>query len=285
MNEIFNMKRIFFSKMHGLGNDFMIVNAINQKFFPKLDTIKVLANRTSGIGFDQLLILRKSHIPNFDFYCQIFNSDGTEAFQCGNGFRCLAKYIYYNIDKRLFHVIYTKRHIITTLISKRGKEIIVNMGVPRFNSKPILDSLKNRSLNKLLITNNKIDSFKLVEIGNLHIIFDMTNRREDVKKKKFINFLSKINRLFFEGINIGLMSIVDDERILLNVHERGSGETKSCGSGACAAVAFGIKDRLLKNLVSVRSKGGYLKIYWNGKNSPIFMKGSAKYVYEGSILM
>lgn len=278
-------KKILFSKMHGLGNDFVIVNTIHQKFFPRPKIIRMFARRTLGIGFDQLLILRESHSSRFDFYCQIFNSDGTESFQCGNGFRCLAKYIYVNINKKPFHIIRTKKHTVITSIKDRGKEITVNMGTPRFISKKVLTVFQKEWLRQLLTFEKEYNHFEMVNIGNSHLVFIIQDSKEIVRIFRLIHSSLRINELFPKGININLMQIINRKKIFLKVYERGSGETKSCGSGACAAVAFGIKDRLLKNLVSVRSKGGYLKIYWNGKNSPIFMKGSAKYVYEGSILM
>lgn len=225
--------------MHGLGNDFIIINGIKENFFFCSKFISELSNRNTGIGFDQMLIIEKSKIFDVDFNCRIFNSNGREVFQCGNGIRCVGKYlIFKKITSKKIITISTKFHKFTLFIFDK-KNICVNMGVPNFEPKKIPFKITKKKKKYLIKIKNKNIFFRVVSIGNPHCILRVKN----IKKAK-VNFFGSIlekHHLFPEKVNVGFMQIVNSKHIKLRVYERDLGETKSCGSGACAAVSVGIK--------------------------------------------
>ncbi|WP_193372449.1 diaminopimelate epimerase [Buchnera aphidicola] len=268
-----------FSKMHGLGNDFMVINCIKENFILSSVFIKKLSNRHTGIGFDQLLIIEKSYNPLFDFHYRIFNSNGNEVEQCGNGARCVGRFL-------LLKNLTNKKKILVS--TKTGRLIIeflsdnliqVNMQEPIFKltcfnlSKNI--SQKNFSIKLFNLT------CSLVSIGNPHCILKVQNI-----KYAPVNIIGKkieSNPLFLSKINVGFMQIVNKKYIKYRVYERDVGETNACGSGACAAVAVGIVKNDLSNKVRVKLLGGDLIIKWEGFGHPLYMIGPAKHIYDGFI--
>ncbi|QCI18533.1 diaminopimelate epimerase [Buchnera aphidicola (Aphis nasturtii)] len=276
-----NKKKINFSKMHGLGNDFMVIESITQDFVLSSSQIKQLSNRHTGIGFDQLLLIEKSNSVEFDFYYRIFNSNGNEVEQCGNGARCVGLFLILKglTNKKKINLNTNKKNIIINFISEDIIE--VNMNEPIFTLNSIVNSEKFKNHNFLtkILDNNLLCS--LVSIGNPHCIIQV----ESIKHApvKTIGRIIEKQSIFPEGINVGFMQILNKNYIKLRVYERNEGETQSCGSGACAAVAVGIIQNILSNNVQVELLGGILSIKWKGFRNSLYMTGPAKYIYEGCI--
>lgn len=260
-------KPIKFWKMHGLGNDFVVIDTLTQDVSINALPIKELAHRHTGIGFDQLLLIGKS--DNADFSCRIFNSDGSEAEQCGNGMRCVTRYIQESkLSSKNKLSIETKAGIVEAIINDFD-HIQVNMGTPTFDA-PCDIELDDNSY-KLTI----------VSMGNPHAILPV----DTIKTFPISNIGPKISThsIFPHGTNVGFMEVVDRGHIRLRTFERGSGETLACGSNACAAVVAGIQNGLLDNKVKVELLLGDLWIEWTGKDMPVLMIGPAAAVFEGRI--
>lgn len=277
---------MLFSKMHGLCNDFVIVDCVKQKnlfFSPKI--IQNLANRNTGIGFDQLLIVEPSN-PNHkcDFNYRIFNANGKEVEQCGNGARCIAIFLYLKglIKKRKIKIHTKKGYIFLNI--KKNNFVCVNMGIPKFHPKDIpfySKTNKIKNFYKIKLKNYKQIFFNVVSLGNPHCVIKVNKINND--EIKTIGPLIEKHKKFPEGVNVGFLEKINKNKINLRVYERGVGETKACGSGACAAVAVGIRKGILSNNVSVNLLGGVLNIFWKGLGHPIFMTGPATYIYDGNI--
>ncbi|WP_343128185.1 diaminopimelate epimerase [Buchnera aphidicola (Takecallis taiwana)] len=274
-------KVLNFSKMHGLGNDFVILDRINQEFNLSKQVIQKISNRNTGIGFDQLLIVEHAKNIKYDFYYRIFNSDGSEVAQCGNGARCFAYFIYLKkmTIKTTLMVQTQNSHIIIQIINKNN--IIVNMGKPQFNLLNIPKFILNNFRLNTFTVNDCIIKYGTIFIGNPHFITIVKNIKNYpvCRIGKILN-----NHSFFpDGINVNYMQVVSNEHIILRVYERGVGETQACGSGACASVVFGIIQGILKNHVIVTLPGGDLQVRWNGFGHDVYMTGPAEYVYDGYI--
>ncbi|AMA65147.1 Diaminopimelate epimerase [Candidatus Arsenophonus lipoptenae] len=270
-----------FSKMHGLGNDFMVVDAVTQNVCFSTELICRLSDRYKGVGFDQLLLVEAPYDPEFDFHYRIFNADGSEVFQCGNGARCFARFVRMKklTNKRLIKVsTQSSRKLI--LLVEENEDICVNMGVPEFKSFNLFFK-KEKIKKKYISTIQQTRLCGIVFIGNTHCVLQVEN--VDTIKVNLLGSILEKNKFFPDKPNIGFMQIVNHEHIKLRVHERGVGETQACGSSSCAAVAIGIKQGLLKNNVRVDLPGGMLKIHWNGLGHPLFMIGPAIHVYDGII--
>ncbi|ALD15509.1 diaminopimelate epimerase [Buchnera aphidicola (Aphis glycines)] len=276
-----NKKKINFYKMHGLGNDFMVIESITQDFVLSSSKIKKLSNRNTGIGFDQLLLIEKSNNTKFDFHYRIFNSNGNEVEQCGNGARCVGLFLILKgfTNKKIINLSTNKKNIIINFISEDIIE--VDMNEPVFEVKSITNSEKFRKHNfSVKIFNNHL-LCSLVSIGNPHCVFQV----ESIKNAPVKNIGKIIEKesIFPDGINVGFMQILNKNHIKLRVYERNEGETQSCGSGACAAVAVGIVKKMLCHHVKVELLGGILSVKWKGFGNSLYMTGPAKYVYEGYI--
>lgn len=241
--------------MHGLGNDFVVINNMTQNIDFTPSIITALSDRHRGIGCDQVLVLEKSTDSAIDFNYRIFNSDGSEVGQCGNGARCLAKFIHDNklSDKKKLVVKTTTSTLILTL--QPDGDVSVNMGVPK-DFRPI-QTLAYSGLQ--------------LSLGNPHAVFKVDNIKD-----------SGLNNLGLDSVNIGFMKVIDKSHIKLRVFERGVGETQACGSGACAAVVVGILQKDLDNTVCVELTGGKLYVSWAGEGQPVTMTGPAVKVFEGS---
>jgi diaminopimelate epimerase len=256
------------TKMHGLGNDFIVIDAINQSVSLTPKQIKKLASRHTGIGFDQCLVVEKSTRPHIDFLYRIFNSDGTEVGQCGNGARCLARFIQH-------YKLSTKTHLTVATTTTELKlqlnpdhTVTVNMGTPIWAPNP--DIIPGRTMHALTL-------------GNPHVVMQV----DEIKTAPIETLGPQIEThlLFPEHTNVGFFEIDTPRHIKLRVHERGAGETQACGSGAAAAAAVGRKFYDLEASVRVTLPGGDLTIDWPDMTGPLFMTGPADFVYEGTVMM
>ena len=273
------MVKIPFTKMHGIGNDFIIINQIDVDYHLSKKIIRQLANRRTGIGFDQMLIIEKSSLEHADFKYRIFNADGSEVAQCGNGARCFFRFIHYHgLSAKKNIVVETKAGILA-LFDKDNGMIGVDMGEPIFNHEKI--PYQQNSQNDLnLLFNNQKYIFDVISMGNPHAVikvndFDSINITEISKNLQTSN-------AFPESVNVGFLKIKNKKQIRLKVYERGSGLTLACGSGACAAAVIAIQNDWVDNPVKVVMDGGELEIFWKNKHS-VVMVGPAQIVYEGLI--
>lgn len=266
--------------MHGLGNDFIIINAIHQTIDIKNIPVPLLADRHLGIGFDQLLLVTKSE--NADFACRIFNSDGSEAEQCGNGMRCVARFVQ---EEQLTHkkslVLETASGLIEVIIHDYNN-IQVIMGIPHFEPEAIPFIAEEIAMHYEISLDPASPSltFTALSIGNPHAILQVSN----IKDAPVTDLGSKIaiHPAFPKGTNVGFMEIVSRRQIRLRTFERGAGETFACGSNACAAVVAGILNHKLDHKVAVELTYGNLSIEWAGKSSPVIMSGPATRVFYGT---
>lgn len=272
-----------FTKMHGLGNDFMVLDLVTQrvKVTPKL--VKKLGDRNLGVGFDQLLIVEPPNDPDVDFRYRIFNQDGSEVENCGNGARCFAKFVR---DKRLT----VKEEIAVETANGRAllkvlpdKRVEVNMGAP------VLEPLKVPFVadEPLSVYDVEIEGefvqLSAISMGNPHGVLLVDDVEEaDVE---YLGPILEAHSRFPLRANIGFMQVVTPHEINLRVFERGVGETRACGTGACAAVVAGSLRGLLEMPVTVHLPGGDLEISWHGEGTSVIMTGPATTVYEGQIFV
>nr|WP_269719561.1 diaminopimelate epimerase [Beggiatoa alba] len=271
-----------FTKMHGLGNDFIVINAMKQAFSLTPIQIRYLANRHIGIGCDQLLVVEPSTQAMVDFRYRIFNADGSEVQQCGNGARCFAKYVYDKglTTKHILHVE-TMSGIIQLHIRPDGN-ITVNMGKPRFLPAEIPFLAEETALFYPLEVEGRTYQVSVVSMGNPHVVLIVDNVRD--APVQTLGAEIEQHPRFPERVNVGFMQIVDKHQIRLRVFERGVGETFACGTGACAAVVAGQRAGLLGSSVIVHLHYGQLHIEWAATDSAsVNMSGPATCVFEGTI--
>ncbi|MGZ5017349.1 MAG: diaminopimelate epimerase [Methylobacter sp.] len=274
---------INFTKMHGLGNDFVVIDAINQHIALTSEQIQRLSDRHFGIGFDQLLLVEKAASANADFKYRIFNADGGEVAQCGNGARCFARFVR---DKKLSDKdeIRVDTNSGQLLLRFDADNLItVNMGVPRHAPAEIPLLTEEESRFYTVQVNDTEKAFGAVSMGNPHAVIHVT----DIKTAPVAELGRALesHAFFPERVNVGFMQVVDRQHIKLRVFERGAAETLACGSGACAAVVIGIEQNLLDHTVSVDLPGGTLAISWLGRGEPVLMTGPAISVFEGRITL
>ena len=273
--------KLKFSKMHGLGNDFVVLDGITQRVALTAEQYRFLADRHFGIGCDQILLIEKSTRSDADFRYRIFNSDGGEVEQCGNGARCFVRYVrdHGMTDKSEIRVE-TQCGIIVPCVETNG-DVTVNMGVPRFEPQEIPFLTDHRAPVYLLSLVDKIVEINALSIGNPHavqVVDDVDSAPVTLDGPQIEHHPS-----FPKRVNAGFMQVLDRGHIKLRVHERGAGETLACGSGACAAVVAGIQRGLLDASVRVTTHGGDLMIHWAGEGQPVMMTGPAVEVFEGVI--
>jgi len=267
--------------MHGAGNDFMVIDAINQPIHLTAQQIIRLAHRQFGVGFDQLLLVETSTIADFKY--RIFNADGSEVAQCGNGARCFVRFVVdqHLTDKREISVE-TASGIITPKLEDNGL-VTVNMGAPRFNPGDIPFIADEISSSYLLEVANQHLSITALSMGNPHAVQIVDD--VDTAPVKELGSQIELHPRFPERVNAGFMQIIDAQHIKLRVFERGSGETLACGTGACAAVVAGIQLGRLQSPVKVSARGGELHIAWQGGDSPVMMTGPAETVFTGTVTL
>ena len=269
--------------MHGLGNDFVVIDSFLQEIQLTSEQVRLIADRHFGIGCDQLLLLEPSNEDGVDVRYSIFNADGGEVSQCGNGARCVAAYLSENglVDGKTI-TAETHEGIISMTLEDDGM-VSVNMGIPKLAANEIpLDTKEDADQYKLKLSDSDI-TFSAVSMGNPHAVLVV----DDVSSAQVLTMGPKIQQQTFfpEGVNVGFMQIIDSGHIKLRVYERGAGETLACGSGACAAVVAGHINFNLDQEVDVELPGGHLMINWGGKGEPVYMTGSATFVYGGQILL
>ena len=271
-----------FTKMHGLGNDFMVVDATRTPFQPSAARIQQWGDRHRGIGFDQLLVIDPATDPRTDFACRIYNCDGSAVQQCGNGMRCVARYV---ADKQLSDqsrlCLQTAGALVETQLLDKG-QVQITMGQPILTPAAIpLRVAEQAPLYSLDIDGQRIE-VGAVSLGNPHMVYTV----DDIHNAPVAQWgpLLATHSAFPEGANVGFMQVIDAHRIKLCVFERGAGETQACGSGACAAVVVGRLNQQLAEEVQVELPGGTLQIAWQGEGHAVSMTGPTATVFEGVVV-
>lgn len=284
--------KLKFTKMHGLGNDFVVIDNISNKINLTTKQIKYLANRNFGIGFDQLLFIEAANNTDIknnhcDFHYRIFNADGSEAEQCGNGVRCVARYLIENnlSNKNPLKLSSKSGFMEVTLDYSKSDHIFdyitVNMGEPILTPSEIpFNRPKQEKSYQLNLFENE-QELMVVSMGNPHAII-ITDNIQQAPVSTLGPRIAK-HPDFPESVNVEFIQIIDPAKIALRVFERGAGETLACGSGACAAVVAGILNDMLDNRVEVELLGGKLIIEWQGIGHPVYMTGAAVSVFNGTI--
>ena len=272
-----------FTKMHGLGNDFVVLDLITQSVQLDVRLIRFLADRHRGVGCDQVLVVEPPGDPEMDFRYRIFNQDGSEAQQCGNGARCIARFIR---DHRLS----AKRRLRVetlggpiSLTNGKGNLVTVTMGVPRLEPQEIPFRAAHRAASYTLEACARQWQISAVSMGNPHAVLLVDD--VDTAPVTTLGPALESHPDFPERTNVGFMQVLGRDEIRLRVYERGAGETQACGSGACAAVVAGRLRGLLGEQVRVNLPGGYLNIEWRGEGETLLMTGPATTVFEGQITL
>jgi len=273
--------KIHFSKMHGLGNDFVVIDGVRQPITLTPEQIRFIADRHIGIGCDQLLLVEKASSPGIDFRYRIFNADGGEVEQCGNGARCFVRFVHEQglTDKREIRVETMSGVICPRL--EADANVTVDMGVPVFELERIPFVSASDDVVQSLDVGGENVQITAVSMGNPHAVQVVAD--VDAAPVEVQGPLIEAHSRFPQRVNAGFMQIVGRQAIRLRVFERGVGETLACGTGACAAVVAGIARGLLDSPVCVATRGGELTIGWNGKNTPVLMTGPAVTVFTGDI--
>ena len=270
-----------FTKMHGLGNDFIVIDAINQSVSLTPQQVQQLADRHFGIGCDQLLLVEAATSMEADFRYRIYNADGGEVEQCGNGARCFMQFVREQglTDKSQLQVETLGGPL--QLIQQSDGRITVDMGVPRLEPADIPFTAAQRERTYVLEVLDRQFEIAAISMGNPHAVLLV----DDIENAAVARIGAALERhpRFPERVNVGFMQIVDDKRIRLRVFERGAGETLACGSGACAAVVAGRLWKRLSESVKVVLNGGEIVVSWAGEGQPVLMTGPATTVYQGRI--
>ena len=271
--------------MHGAGNDFVVLDAINQAFVPTPAQVRWLADRHFGVGCDQVLVVEMPGTPSVDFRYRIFNADGGEVEQCGNGARCFVRFVH---DQGLSFAgeirVETKSGIITPRLEPDGK-VTVDMGAPRFAPAEIPFASDSDAAVQPIEVAGRVVEISAVSMGNPHAVQVVAD--VDTAPVELHGPLIEAHPRFPHRVNAGFMQVVDRHAIRLRVFERGAGETLACGTGACAAVVAGIRRGLLDSPVRVATRGGELSIAWagdrGGQYAPVLMTGPATTVFSAEI--
>lgn len=270
-----------FTKMHGLGNDFVVIDAITQVIDMTPAKARKLADRRFGVGCDQILIVEPPSQPDIDFRYRIFNADGSEVQQCGNGARCFAKFVR---DRRLTGKKVIKVETSSGLIELHvgiNNQVTVDMGVPVLEPANIPFQAPQRAVLYPLDVAGESVMIGAVSMGNPHAVLQVSSVKDaDIEK---LGPAIESHERFPERVNAGFMEIVSRSEINLRVYERGAGETLACGTGACAAVVAGRLQDLLDSRVKVNLPGGSLTIEWTADGESVKMTGPATTVYQGRI--
>ena len=270
-----------FTKMHGLGNDFVVIDAVTQEVNLTPEIVRHLSDRHFGIGCDQLLVVEPPQRPDVDFHYRIFNADGGEVGQCGNGARCLARFVREQklTTKTRIRVETTTGILELAVLSDDLYQVA--LGVPRFAPEDIPFVVPARAPRYQLDIDGQNHGFSALSLGNPHAVLEVAA----VARAPVAELGAKIGAhpCFPEGVNVGFMAVRNRHTIDLRVFERGAGETLACGSGACAAAVAGIQTDLLDSPVRVHLPGGTLTIDWAGEGQPVLLTGPAVTVYQGRI--
>lgn len=272
-----------FTKMHGLGNDFVMIDAVRQDIQLTEAQVRYLADRNFGVGCDQLLVVEPAQTPGVDFRYRIFNADGGEVEQCGNGARCFARFVFDQglTDKREIRVE-TKKGIITPRLEADGT-VTVDMGVPVLNPADVPFVSDSEAWVQPLDVGGTVVAITAVSMGNPHAVQVVAD--VDAAPVAVQGPLIEHHPRFPARVNAGFLQVVDEHRVRLRVFERGAGETLACGTGACAAVVAGILRELVVSPVTVETRGGELTIAWDGIGTPVMMTGPAVTVFSGTLTL
>jgi diaminopimelate epimerase len=272
---------IQFSKMQGLGNDFVVIDGIQQQIALSPAQIRQIADRHFGIGCDQLLLVEPAQHPDADFRYRIFNADGGEVEQCGNGARCFARFVRAKglTDKERITVETMQGLLVLNM--QPDNLVTVNMGVPQFTPAAIPFTASAQARDYPLKVADKTIRIGAVSMGNPHAVMQV----DDIQTAPVTSLgpLLEQHPAFPQRVNAGFMQVTSASAISVRVYERGVGETLACGSGACAAMVIGRLWGLLEETVHVRLTGGTLIISWSGEGQPVMMTGPAEFVFEGKI--
>lgn len=280
-----NLPPLAFTKMHGLGNDFMVLDCTRASLHLSAAQIRLMADRHFGVGFDQLLMVEPPRRPDVDFRYRIFNADGSEVEQCGNGARCFARFVRDRglTGKDLIRVE-TAAGVIELRVTPEGR-VAVNMGAPKFLPAEIpfvipfpfaADASEER--HRVEVDGTEVE-LSVVNMGNPHAVLFVD--AVDLAPVNTLGPLLESHSRFPARVNVGFVQVLTRDRVKLRVFERGTGETLACGTGACAAVVAGRRRGLLDARVDVHLPGGDLLIEWPGGVAPVFMTGPATRVYDG----
>ena len=270
-----------FTKMHGLGNDFMVLDLISQHAHIQPKHAKAWGDRHTGVGFDQLLLVEAPTNPDVDFRYRIFNSDGSEVEQCGNGARCFARFV---VDKRLTVKkqirVETKSGIIELNLRPDG-QVTVDMGAPRLVPEQIPFQADAEALSYAVEVDGQSVQLAAVSMGNPHAVL----RVDNVDSAPVHSLGPKLEHhpRFPKRVNVGFLQVINRQQARLRVWERGAGETQACGTGACAAAVSAIRQGWMDSPLQLELPGGSLSIEWAGPGQPVMMTGPAVRVYEGQI--
>ena len=270
-----------FSKMHGLGNDFIVIDAVTQNVRISRAMVKRIADRHTGVGCDQVLVLEPPNDHNVDFNYRIFNQDGAEVEQCGNGARCLARFIR---DQKLSGKpeinVKTMNRVISLKIN-RDNSVSVNMGIPLLEPSKIPILADARDLSYVIDLEDQSVEVSAVSMGNPHAIVFVDDT--DTAPVKDMGSQLESHGRFPKKVNVGFAQVLNRNHLKLRVYERGVGETKACGSGACAAAVAAIQQSLVDSPVTVELQGGSLSIDWSGEGQSLMMSGPAVTSFHGRI--
>lgn len=273
--------KLAFTKMQGLGNDFVVLDAVSHPVELTREQVRRIADRHFGVGCDQLLLVERPRDPGTDFYYRIYNADGDEVEQCGNGARCFVRYVHDRglTDKREIRVG-TRAGIIVPRLEADG-QVTVDMGPPEFEPSRVPFLAPRRALTYELDVAGATCEVSVLSMGNPHAV-QVVADVDDAPVATQGPLIERHER-FPARVNAGYMQVIDRGRIRLRVYERGAGETLACGTGACAAVVAGITRGLLDESVAVDTRGGRLTIAWAGADAPVLMTGPAQSVFDGEI--
>lgn len=273
---------IQFTKMHGLGNDFVVINAVKQAVSITPEWVRAVANRHEGIGCDQVLVIGPSQNPQADFSYHIYNANGSEAYQCGNGARCVGLYIRQkNLSDKKTIFLETRRDVISVCCID-DNQVIVDIGTPYFDPQRLPFLTSQHAFPYTLQLTNRVIQFDVVSVGNPHCVLETNDFSAEEMKE--IGQELNAHAAFPEGVNVGFAAIDSRDAIQLCVYERGAGLTKACGSGACAAVAVLRHRGKLNAAVKVHQEGGVLTVVWQSPTDVIQLIGPAVAVFDGEWL-
>ncbi len=273
--------KLSFTKMHGLGNDFVVLDATREPLHLTTEQYRFLADRHFGIGCDQILQVEPPRDPDTEFYYRIINADGSEVEQCGNGARCFARFVREQGLSHSDEILVGTRAGVIRLKNRPDGQVTVNMGVPILEPRQIPFQAPQRALHYPIEIDGQSYRIGVVSMGNPHAVVPVTDI--DQAPVERLGPLLENHPRFPERVNVGFMQHLCASHIRLRVFERGAGETLACGTGACAAVVAGRLQGLLEPRVRVSLPGGDLEISWQGEGDPVWMTGPAVTVFQGSI--
>lgn len=271
-----------FTKMHGIGNDFVLIDAVSQRVQLRPRDIRRLADRHLGVGCDQVLVAEPPERPDVDFFYRIYNPDGSEAEQCGNGARCFARFVRHRKLTTRSHIRVQTLSGISELHVLDGQQVRVNMGQPVLAPPAIPLRRSEQAVDYAIEIDGRALSVGAVSMGNPHAVLRVDDDLDHFPVERLGPLLHS-HPDFPKRCNAGFMQVVDAGNLRLRVYERGAGETLACGSGACAAVVYGRLQQWVDSAVTVQLPGGKLVIEWEGEGHPVWLTGPTAIAFEGSI--